>query len=157
MTNSHSTPVFDTGSAHSFCGDLADTVDALIEVLNEETRLVRAARLEAAGDLATRKSVVAERYMRAHGMLKSGGAELSHLVPDEVVHLRARHQALETAISHNLAVLATARTVSETLIRGVAESVARHQVGSRQEVYGADARQTTSAPPSRPISFNTAL
>ena len=157
MSDKDPATAFDAASARDFCGDLAATVDSLIEVLNEETRLVRTARLNAAADVAERKNVVAERYMKAHGVMKTAGTDLSRLVPDEIAHLRGRHQALESAISLNLAVLATARTVSETLIRGVAEAVANRQIGDRQEIYGSDARTTTSAQPSRPISYNVAL
>ncbi len=147
---------FNPDTARTFCGDLAETVDALIAILNEETGLIRAARLTAAADIGPRKSVVAERYMRAHGVLKTAGGELGRLVPDEVGHLRERHQELETAISLNLAVLATARTVSETLIRDVADLVSARQ-GGRAETYGADARQNAGKPASRPISYNVAL
>lgn len=146
---------FDQDTARTFCGDLANTVDVLIEVLREETQLVRAARLSDAAAMSERKSSASERYMKGHSVLRNAGGELGRLVPDEVGHLRARHQALEAAISQNLAVLATARTVSETLIRGVAEAVGNR--GGRTETYGADARQTTEAPRAGPLSYNVAL
>jgi hypothetical protein len=149
-------PVFDSESARQFCGDLAQTVDSLIEVLNEEARLIRAARLTAAAEISGLKATVSERYTRAHGVLKSAAAELKRLAPDEVDHLRERHSALESAISLNLAVLATARTVSETLIRDIADTVTA-QRGGRQDIYGADARQTATAPATGPVSYNIAL
>ncbi|MCT8972819.1 hypothetical protein [Microbaculum marinisediminis] len=155
-SNSSPTPVSDPAAARDFCVDLAQTVDSLIAVLNEETSLIRAARLTAAAEVSARKSVVAERYMKAHGVLSSAGAELNQLVPDEVGHLRERHQALESAISLNLAVLATARTVSETLIRDVAGLAAARQ-GGQTQTYGANARQTETAPRAAPLSYNVAL
>lgn len=142
-------------AARSFCRDLAGTVDALIDVLNEETGLIRAARLTAATEISEKKTSLSERYVKAHGMLRTSGGALGRLAPDEVGHLRERHQALESAISLNLAVLATARTVSETLIRGVADAVAERQ--GRQQVYGADARQATSTPAAGPLSYNLSL
>jgi|GEM_PF-2310939 len=146
---------FDEDSARAFCGDLSQTVDTLIEVLNEETRLIKSARLTAAADLSSRKAVASERYMKAHGTLKSSGSELSRIVPDEVGHLRERHQALESAISANLAVLATARTVSETLIKGIGDVVAKHR--GRAETYGDDGRQSAGKPDETPLSCNIAL
>jgi hypothetical protein len=131
------------------------TVDRLIEVLGEETRLIRTARLAAASALTDTKSQISERYIKAHATLKRAGQELSRLAPDELSHLRERHQELEAAISLNLAVLSTARTVSETLIRDVAQAAANRQ--GRQETYGADAKQATSAPTPGPLSYNVAL
>ena len=148
-------PTFDHDSARQFCTDLSQTVDTLIDVLSEETRLIKAAKLTAAAAMASQKSVVSERYMKAHGVLRLAGPDLSRFAPDEVGHLRERHQALESAISLNLAVLATARTVSETLIKGVSETVARHR--GRTDTYGADARQTAHAPGAGPMSCNVAL
>lgn len=148
-------PTFDPDSARRFCADLSQTVDTLIEVLSEETRLIKAAKLTAAAAMTSQKSVVSERYMKAHGVLRVAGQDLSRLAPDEVGHLRERHQALESAISLNLAVLATARTVSETLIKGVGETVVRHR--GRTDTYGADARQSTHAPGAGPMSCNVAL
>jgi len=146
---------FDQDSARTFCGDLARTVDTLIEVLREETRLIKAARLSDAVEMSDRKSAISERYMQGHSVLRMSGGALGKLVPDEVGHLRERHQALEAAISQNLAVLATARTVSETLIRGVSETVSSRD--GQSHTYGADARESVEAPRSAPLSYNIAL
>ncbi len=138
-----------------FCADLIETVDALIAVLNEETRLVRAAKLSDAADLSGEKSLASERYIKAHGVLRGADSPLETLASDEVGHLRERHQALETAISQNLAVLATARTVSETLIHSVSDIVARKR--GRTNVYGANGRQSVQQSQPGPISCNVAL
>ena len=155
MANNDAAPAFDQRSAHDFCNDLARTVDTLIEVLNEETRLVRAARLAEAADMSAQKSAASERYVKAHGVLRTSGLEIGRLAADEVDHLRARHQDLEAAISQNLAVLATARTVSETLIRGVVDIASQRD--GRSHTYGADARQTAEQPRTNPLSYNVAL
>lgn len=149
------TQTFDQSSARSFCGDLASTVDMLIDVLNEETKLIRAARLTDAAAMSDRKSDVSQRYLKAHGVLKASGPDLSRLAPDEVGHLRERHHALESAISLNLAVLATARTVSETLIRGVADTVANRT--TQPQTYGADARHASQTPRTSALSYNGAI
>ncbi len=146
---------FSEESARAFCGDLSQTVDTLIEVLNKETQLIKAAKLTAAADLSGEKAVASERYMKAHGTLKRSGSELSGLVPDEIDHLRERHQALESAISANLAVLATARTVSETLIKGIGDIVSKHR--GRTETYGDNGRQTVRKQDDTPLSCNIAL
>lgn len=138
-----------------FCADLIETVDALITVLNEETRLVRAAKLSEAATLSGEKSLASERYIKAHGVLRGADSPFSALASDEVGHLRERHQALETAISQNLAVLATARTVSETLIHSVSDIVARKR--GRTNVYGANGQQAVQQSQPGPVSCNVAL
>lgn len=145
----------DRESARAFCAGLSETVDALIRVLNEETRLVRAARLSEAAALAEEKQLLAQHYGKAHGTMKARGSEIGRQAPVEIDHLRRRHQALESAISANLAVLATARTVSETLIRGVAEAVSPNV--ARPNTYSAEARRSAEHPPTGPLSLNLAL
>jgi hypothetical protein len=145
----------DRDSARAFCAGLAETVDALIRVLDEETRLIRAARLSEAAGLADEKTALAQRYGQAHGTMKVCGPEIGRKAPVEIDHLRRRHEALETAIANNLAVLATARTVSETLIRGVAEAVSSSS--ARPNTYSAEARQDTDTRSSGPFSLNVAL
>lgn len=145
----------DPAGARRFCADLAETVDVLIKVLDEETRLVKAAKLTAAAELGAGKAAASERYLRAFGTLRDSAPDLGRLAPDEVGHLRERHQALELAISQNLAVLATARTVSETLIRGIADIAGAKTAGPR--TYRADGQHADAAPRSAPFSYTAAL
>lgn len=152
---SASAPVRDAGSARTFCIDLSATVDTLIRVLEEETELVRAARLSAATALGPVKLEASERYLKSYGTLRDSAAELARMAPDEVDHLRERHHALESAISQNLAVLATARTVSETLIRGIADIVEARSSGPT--TYGADGQHATTARRGAAFSCNLAL
>ncbi len=141
--------------ARAFCAELTDTVDALIRVLDEEARLVRAARLDDAARLAEDKSELARRYGQAHGIVKAHGQEIGRLAAVEVDHLRRRHDALEVATQNNLAVLATARTVSETLIRSVADAVSPDS--ARPDTYSAEGRSGGKGPAHGPISVNVAL
>lgn len=141
--------------ARSFCDDLAAMVDALIRTLDEESRLVREAKLADAAALTVKKTALAARYGEALGALRDNAARLSRLSPVEIDGLRQRQQALESALQTNLAVLATARTVSETLIRGVAEMVAERRKGP--DTYGADAKPTAHGPRTAPIRVSVAL
>jgi hypothetical protein len=146
----------DRAAAHAFCAELTETVEALIRVLDEETQLVRAAKLSDAAALGEHKASLARRYGEGHGVLKGWGREIGRHAPVEIDHLRRRHEALESAISTNLAVLATARTVSETLIRGVAAAVSPQSV--RPVTYRADARRSDpEGTPAGPLSVNVAL
>jgi hypothetical protein len=149
------TVVRDADTARSFCIDLSATVDALIRVLEEETALVRSARLSAATALGSAKIETSERYLKCYGTLRDSAGEIARLAPDEIDHLRERHHALESAISQNLAVLATARTVSETLIRGIADIFEAQSTGPT--VYGADGQHAPMPRRGAAFSCNLAL
>ncbi len=156
MAASGHKPAFDRDSASAFCNDLSATVDTLIRVLEEETRLVREVRLTEAAAIGEEKAALADRYVRAHGVLKSNNRDISRFAAVEIDHLRRRHGALEGAIAANLAVLATARTVSETLIRSVAEAVSRSDRPA--DTYSADARRNDGGGSgAAPVSLNVAL
>lgn len=149
-------PDMDRAAAQAFCVELAETIDALIEVLEEETKLVRAARLSEAAGLAEQKATLSQRYSKAHGVIQASGQEIGRRAPVEIDHLRRRHRDLETSLSTNLAVLATARTVSETLIRGVAAAVSPN--AARPATYNAEARSNDpGGPPAGPLTLNVAL
>jgi hypothetical protein len=141
--------------ARAFCAELTKTVDTLIRILDEEARLVRAAQLDEATGLAEEKSELARRYGVAHGIVKAHGQEIGRLAAVEVDHLRRRHDVLEAATRNNLAVLATARTVSETLIRSVADAVSPDS--ARPDTYSAEGRAGGKGPAHGPISVNVAL
>lgn len=155
IADAASLPAPDRAAARAFCAELTETVDALIRVIEEETRLVRAARLSEAAELVDEKTALAQRYGKAHGAFKVSGREIGRRAPVELSHLRSRHEALENALSANLAVLATARTVSETLIRGVAEAVSPAR--AQPATYGANARRSDDGVPPGPLSVNVAL
>ncbi|TCT06468.1 hypothetical protein EDC22_11151 [Tepidamorphus gemmatus] len=149
------TIVRDADTARNFCIDLSATVDALISVLEEETALVRSARLSAATALGSAKFEASERYLKSYPTLRDSAGEIARLAPNEIDHLRERHHALESALSHNLAVLATARTVSETLIRGIADIFEAE--GAGPTVYGADGQHAPTPRRGTAFSCNLAL
>ncbi|MEZ5876287.1 MAG: hypothetical protein R3D43_00240 [Tepidamorphaceae bacterium] len=142
--------------ASAFCDSLAETVDALIKVLDEESRLVRTAKLTDAAVLHAKKSALSAKYGGQLSVLKQNAGNMRDLTPEGVERLRGRQLALEEALQANMTVLATARTVSETLIRGIASDASERKGGP--SVYGADARsgQKTTSNGSA-IRVNTAI
>lgn len=127
--------------ATAFCDALAETVDALIRVLDEESKLVRSAQLSDAAVLQAKKSALSAQYGGQLQVLKHNAANMRDLSPEGVERLRRRQNALEEALQANMTVLATARTVSETLIRGIAANAAEKRGGPT--VYGSNARAGT--------------
>lgn len=142
--------------AAAFCDSLAETVDALIKVLDEESRLVRTAKLTDAAVLHAKKSALSAQYGGQLHVLKQNAGNMRDLTPEGVERLRSRQLALEEALQANMTVLATARTVSETLIRGIASEASERRGGP--SVYGADARSgAKTVPPGSAIRVNTAI
>jgi hypothetical protein len=118
-------------------------MEALVEVVQQETELVRAGRLSAAAKLAQPKADLTRLYIADTLSLRTSQAQLTHLLPSEQLELlRQRHDSFRALLQINLTVLATARAVSEGIVRGVSGELARK---SAPQTYGATGR--TLAPP----------
>jgi hypothetical protein len=132
---------------------LGETIAALAEVLEQETRLVRAGQLGEARDLQASKAALSTRYIVAARQLRANGGQ--RFEPDAQTELRLRHERLQSLLQINLAVLATAHAVTESLVRGAITEVARKQ---EPRTYGPGGR----APQLRrgatqPVVFNRSL
>ena len=150
-----STAELTADNTETFCDQLAETVDSLIAVLDEESRLVRAAQLHDAGVLHAKKTALAAQYGDALNTLKHNAAAIRAHAENKIDHLKSRQNALEEALQTNMTVLATARTVAETLIRGVQEDAIKET--NAPAMYGADARQMRHQPAKSAISVNAAI
>jgi hypothetical protein len=100
-----------------------DALDALEPVIAEETALLRDGHMKAALDLSERKSPAAQRYQRALEDLKANAIALGRFAPPALALLRQRHESFSELMSLNMAVLGTAKTVSESIIRELAADV----------------------------------
>lgn len=145
----------DAESARAFCLRLTETLEELMATLDEEATLIRGAKLREAATLGPRKAILAEDYRRALDTLRDSAAVLGQNAPDEVDDLKKRHKQFERILQSNLAVLATARTVSEALVKSVAEAVGTR--GAKPSTYGANARRPEDAPRSGAIAVDVAL
>ena len=123
-------------------------LEELEPVIATETALLRDGELMAALDLADRKAPAAQRYQRALDDLKASAVAIGRFAPPSLAVLRERHEQFEELMNLNMAVLGTAKTVSESIIRELATDVA--QARSPQG-YGAlgrpvDGYRTPAAP-----------
>ncbi|MEO1200407.1 MAG: hypothetical protein AAFX39_14435 [Pseudomonadota bacterium] len=152
-TTRATTPNHDQRAAEAFCDDLANTVEQMIAILNEEASEIRAARYEAALTLADKKSALAGSYSKAIGTLRAHGREIADLAPSGADRLRALHSDLETALQSNMTVLSAARTVSETLLRDLTRAAT-----SRQQTngYGSNGQIQSAPAPAAAIGYNAA-
>lgn len=127
---------------------LVQTVSAtmveLESVLDHETEHLRAGRLRDGLAGERRKSQLAGDYLRGLEACKSNAVALARFAPEQIESLKALHTGFRRAVERNQAVIATARAVSEGLVRGLADEMAR---AAQPQVYGAGRRM--AAPPRR--------
>lgn len=104
---------------------LMDVMDALLAVVEEETKLVRAGRLAEAARLEASKVELSGFYLADAARLKNSQAFLAQAMPERLAALRKRHDLFHALLQINLTVLATAHAVSESIMRGVSSELAR--------------------------------
>ena len=156
MTSAAQRPaVIDDMPAVELCRRALDTLETLVSVMNEETTLMRAGRLKDAGEVSSRKTVLAQDYVTLVRSIQRQTARLLKEAPEDVRRLRAAHERLATQMAENLKVLATARNVTEVILTDVARAVGEKD---RAKTYGADGSVPQQQPASgRGIAVNRAL
>ncbi|SIQ22885.1 MULTISPECIES: hypothetical protein [unclassified Bosea (in: a-proteobacteria)] len=97
-----------------------EALGALSHLVGEETELVRAGRLPEAMQREPRKTELAGIYMRGVEQVKLNAVALARFAPELVKRLKDSHLAFQLLIETNQIVLATARAVSESVIRDLA-------------------------------------
>ncbi len=111
-----------TGAADAIAlvDDVIQQLAALAHQVGEETALVKAGKLNQAMSHESRKGELAGGYMRALQDVKANAVALARFAPDAVQRLKQAHGEFQELIETNQAVLATARAVSEGLMRDLA-------------------------------------
>jgi hypothetical protein len=111
--------------AEKLIAKLDDSMGELLELLREETALVKAGRLKAASELTAAKEEKSTLYTRLMLVARDEIAALKEYAPDATMALVKRHELFRSEVQINLAVLDTARDVAEDLMRTVAREVGR--------------------------------
>lgn len=136
--------------ARRLIDDLGHAMDGLLEVLKEETDLVRAGRLRQARELAQLKNDRAAVYTRLMLLARDEVEALGRFMPGETEALKHRHEFFRAEVQINLAVLATARDVAEDLVRQAANDAG----GASASGYGQTGRAAAGADPARGFALN---
>ena len=145
----------DSLAAEELCRNAETALSALVDVMNQETTLLRAGHLRQAGALTADKARLAQDYVGFARSIQREGERLKLEAPDALDRLRLGHEQLATQLAENLRVLATARNVTEDLLTDVATIVGQQ---SRAQTYGREG--TIDADPAhaaRGIAVNRAL
>jgi hypothetical protein len=145
-------PVKSAAEADALVKHFVDIMDKLIAVVQQETELVRAGRLRESAKVTDLKGSLAGLYVADTLRLRASQSYLATALPDMTIALRVRHEAFRSLLQTNLTVLATAHAVSEGIVRGVSDEMARKSV---PQTYGATGRASTpgrNAPPPLAVS-----
>ncbi len=113
--------IADREAAEATCARLEAALGDLLSVIEQETELVRLGKLDAAGELQPDKAKLVSVYMRGMTFVRDQTVALGNLAPQSVDRLKRRHAEFQPVLRINLAVLATAREVADSLLRKVAE------------------------------------
>jgi len=134
---------------------LMDVMEAMLDLVDDETKLVRAGKLSAAAQLVPSKHQLSQLYIADTQRLKASRPYLAQTAPDILTALHKRHNLFQAILQMNLTVLATAHAVSEGIMRGLSDELTRKTMPA---VYGASGR--TTAPHSRhaqPLTLSRVL
>ena len=147
--------VANTAEAEVLMKHLMDVMDALLGVVEEETNLVRAGNLAGAAKLEVTKGELSRLYLVDAARLKASERFLTRNMPDLFAALRRRHDLFHALLQMNLTVLATAHAVSESIMRGVSDELARR---ATPHAYGASGRASVPPPTSlQPLAVSRVL
>lgn len=103
-----------------------DALDKLEPLIVEETRLFKIGKVREALDLAMEKNAAAQIYTRCLEILKNNAIAIGRFQPENLDRLRSRHEEFSARMALNMAVVATARTVSEGLLRDLADTIGQN-------------------------------
>lgn len=130
-------PVTSRAEAELLLTHLTDVFEAMLALVEEETALVRAGKLGEAAKLEPTKAELSRLYIVDTTRLKASQAYLAQALPEQLAAMRKRHDAFHAVLQMNLTVLATAHAVSESIMRGVSDELARK---ATPQGYGASGR-----------------
>ena len=126
-----------------------------LEVLLErETAEVRAGRLRQALAEGPSKTLLASAYLRGLEAVKSNAIALARFCPGSVQRLKETNLRFAGVIEANQAVLATARAVSEAVIKSLAEELDR---GAQLQGYAPASMSQARPPSSGPLVLSRVL
>jgi hypothetical protein len=128
--------------AASLVDSVIQALTALARVVDEETQLMRDGRLEEALEREGRKSELAGAYMKGLETVKANAVALARFSPEGVMRLKEAHLEFQGLIETNQAVLATARAISESIMRDLATQTGTQ---TRASGYGPTAAANMAA------------
>jgi hypothetical protein len=148
-------PVGSIDEAQIVIAHLIDVMDAMIDMIEDETKLVRAGMISTAAKLVPSKNQLSQLYFADTQRLKDSQSFLARTAPNALTTLHKRHGLFQAVVQMNLRVLTTAQAVSEGIIRGVSDELTRK---SMPTIYGASGRSAAPHPRhAQPLALSRAI
>jgi len=129
--------------AQRLAQELMDAMSTLLGLVEQETELVRAGRLQEAMAFEAKKQELSRRYVGAVGLWKANQDRLAKSAPELLSTMHRHHDAFRAMLQVNLTVLATAHAVSESVVRGVNAEIQKRNVPN---TYTAAGRRAAPGP-----------
>lgn len=133
------TQVTDAAAAERLVAETLTTMRELEILLGRESDHIRVGRLAEGLAEAPQKTALAGAYLRGLQAVKANAVALARFAPEGIASLREAHGRFSEVVAANQAVLATARSVSEGLLRNLSTELTR---STEPKGYG-----TRPAPP----------
>ncbi|GGH26510.1 hypothetical protein GCM10007036_34360 [Alsobacter metallidurans] len=143
---SNATRIASAADAERFAGQMIDVMQTLERIIGEETALLKHSRLREATTLTQAKTDASRHYVHALEALRANAVALARWAPAAVPKLKAVQRSLSDAVQINMAVIATTRSVSESIVRTLAQQVAAPRTLTTYGAAGAAAK------PNRPVA-----
>lgn len=120
-------PASTPAEAQRLADGLMRMMAGLLDIVEQETELVRAGKVREAMTLESKKGEASRDYMRAVSEIKHSASYLKRSTPELLATLHRHHDTFRALLQVNLTVLATAHAVSEGIIRGVNGEIQRRR------------------------------
>jgi len=148
-------PITTTAEAEKAIAQVADLIENLRGVVEQETALVRAGEVRKAAALAPIKGQLAGQLFASGERLKTNAKFLLRAAPARAAALTRLQEAFRAVLQKNMIVLATAHAVSEAIVRRLSSDLARK---ASPQVYGASGRTVApNAKQGKPLAFSRVL
>lgn len=144
-------PVRDTEDIQRLVAAIDQIMDALDDLLAEETALIGAGKLKQAQELIEAKNQLSIQYMLLQKAIVANASLVKQLSPLSSEHLQRRHLMFQNTLRTNLAVVATAKEVSSELVETINAEV---QKGARANTYGRAGQMPQQPKQSRGIAVD---
>lgn len=141
--------------AESAIAQVADLIEKLHGLVEQETALVHAGKVRKACALAPTKSALAGQLFAAGERLKANAKFLVRAAPTSAAALQRRQEAFRAVLQRNMIVLATSHAVSEGIVRRLSGDLARK---ASPQVYSASGRTLAPNPKrGQPLAISRVL
>jgi len=144
-----------SAEAEAAIAQVADLIEKLRDVIDQETALVRSGKVRKAIALGSAKNELAGQLATRAERLKANAKFLLKAAPGAAAALDRVQETFRAALRKNMIVLATAHAVSEGIVRRLSGDLARK---ASPQVYGATGRAVAPNPKhGKPLAISRTL